>query len=67
MDAVEGISLRVGGTDRTVRIAALPSDDHEVHFAARVSGGVCKLPLTVAPMESVLLILEETTERMEEP
>ena len=66
LDAVENIVLHVGGGARTVRVAALPSDDREVHFAAQVRAGMCKLPLAVAPMESVMLILEETTERMEE-
>lgn len=67
LDAVDGLVLHVGGGARTVRVAALPSDDHEVHFAAQVRAGMCRLPLAVAPMESVLLVLEETTERMEEP
>lgn len=66
LDAVEKIVLHVGGGARTVRVAALPSDDREVHFAAQVRAGMCKLPLAVAPMESVMLILEETTERMGE-
>lgn len=66
LDTAERVSLRVGGPDRALRVTALPSDGQEHAFLAEVRGGNCTLPLSVAPMESVLLILEETTTQTED-
>ena len=66
LDTAERVRLRVGGPDRALRVTALPSDGQEHAFLTEVRGGGCTLPLSVAPMESVLLILEETTTQTED-
>ena len=66
LDTVMRATLSVGGRDRLLRVRALPSDGPEKAFTAQVRDGCCTLPLPVAPMESVLLILEEATKQTEE-
>ncbi len=62
LDAVDGVILRQNCADGVYAVHLLPSSGRPTQFALSIAQGRCRLPISIAPMESALLTIRRVSD-----